>query len=125
VLKAPATDPVGIGSAATFNITVTASGTSDSTSVTLSDTLPPRPIGSFWTLMGTDQSFCDLTANVLTCSFGTMAPGDIRSIAVSTIAASTDLLLGIDNTATVVTTAVDSNPANNISAAHIMVISVE
>jgi uncharacterized surface anchored protein len=95
---------------------VSASGTGDSTNVTLSDTLP----AGTWTLGGTNASSCTLVGSALSCSFGTMASGTSKTITVSRTSTSNDCPTPITNTANVNATG-DSNLANNASTASIAV----
>jgi hypothetical protein len=114
VLKTAEMAMVPVGSQATYNIMVMAGGTGNSANVMLNDPLPPRPVGSSWTLTGTDANSCNITSNILNCNFGTMAAGTSRSISVSTTVVVSDAGVGFDNTATVTAT-VDTNPTNNAS----------
>jgi uncharacterized repeat protein (TIGR01451 family) len=66
-------DPMG------FTITVTNNGDATANIVTLSDTLPVYPEFS-WSVSGTDAAACVLTAGVLSCNFGDMSPGAVKTI---------------------------------------------
>ena len=114
VTKTAALDTVGVGGEATYNITVMAGGTGSSTNVTLIDILPTRPVDSPWTLSGPDASNCMISSDILTCTFGTMASGTTKTIAVSTTVVASDCLTGFDNTATVRADN-DTNLTNNSS----------
>jgi uncharacterized repeat protein (TIGR01451 family) len=110
VLKTALTPTVSAGSTATYELKVTAGGPGPSTSVTLTDTLPP---GLTWSVGGPDAASCAIGSGVLTCGFGAMAPGTTRRVTVSatTTAASCP---AIQNTATV-TAEGDRDPSNNSS----------
>ncbi len=66
-------DPMG------FTITVTNNGDATANSVTLSDTLPVYPAFS-WSVSGTDAAACALTGGALSCNFGEMPPGAVKTI---------------------------------------------
>lgn len=115
VLKTTSTPSVTAGSPVSYSIVVSAGGTGNSDNVVLTDTLPS---GFSWTVGGTDAGACSPASpiaggNVLTCNFGTMAPGASKSITLTapTTAASCGT---INNTATVAAL-LDINPNNNSS----------
>ena len=111
---------VDAGSAAIFDIVVTAGGTGSSTGVVLTDDLSGT--GLSWAVSGADASACspNPAAAVLTCTFGTMASGTTKSVTLTATTSRTDCPTGLSNTATVAAT-VDSNPNNNSSTATVAV----
>jgi uncharacterized repeat protein (TIGR01451 family) len=66
-------DPIG------FTITVTNNGDATANTVTLSDPLPVYPEFS-WSVSGTDAAACVLTGGALSCNFGDMPPGAVKTI---------------------------------------------
>jgi uncharacterized repeat protein (TIGR01451 family) len=107
---------VDAGSAAIFDITVTAGGTGSSTGVVLTDDLSGT--GLSWAVSGADAAACspNPASAVLTCTFGTMASGTTKSITLTATTSKADCSTGLSNTATVTAT-VDSNSSNNSSTA--------
>lgn len=66
-------DPVG------FTITVTNNGGGIANSVALTDTVPTAAELS-WSVSGTDAAACTITAGVVSCNFGDMSPGAVKTI---------------------------------------------
>jgi uncharacterized repeat protein (TIGR01451 family) len=66
-------DPVG------FTIEVTNNGNGIANAVTLTDTLPTAGELS-WSVSGTDAAACTITAGVVSCNFGDMSPGTVKTI---------------------------------------------
>jgi len=66
-------DPVG------FTITINNNGDDIASSVTLTDTLPTAAELS-WSVGGTDAASCTITAGVVSCNFGDMTPGAVKTI---------------------------------------------
>jgi uncharacterized repeat protein (TIGR01451 family) len=66
-------DPIG------FTISITNYSGDIASSVTLTDTLP-IDIGISWSVSGTDAASCTITAGVLSCNFGDISPGAVRTI---------------------------------------------
>jgi uncharacterized repeat protein (TIGR01451 family)/MYXO-CTERM domain-containing protein len=81
-----------------FTITVTNNGEGVATDVTVSDTLPTNP-GLSWT-EDPDLAECSITAGVLTCDFGDLAPGESASVHITSDTDATTCGT-VDNTATV------------------------
>lgn len=69
-------DPVG------FTIAITNNGNGIANNVTLTDTVPTAAELS-WSVSGTDAAACTITAGVVSCNFGDMAPGAVKTIRVS------------------------------------------
>src|SRR3954467_6147075 len=67
-------DPIG------YTITVTNSGAGTATNVVVTDTLPTNA-GLSWTIAGgTGAADCAIAQGVLTCNFGSMAPGASKTV---------------------------------------------
>ncbi len=115
VVKTTTTPTIIAGATATYNVVVTANGTSNSTNVVLTDTLPAF---LSWTVGGTDKASCSPASPVaggttLTCNFGTMAPQATKSITLTATTSAANCP-AINNTATVSSDA-DTNSTNNTS----------
>ena len=91
VVKTPDAQTVSAGSPISFTVVVTNSGTGVATGVTLNDPLPggtgvdwaigAQPAGDPCSITGSP------TSETLTCSFGSMAPGDVRTVTVTSATA--------------------------------------
>lgn len=94
---------IGVEDFVVFSIVVTSTGASTAEDVTLNDTLPGIPEVS-WSITGGDgQGSCQLDDdNVLSCSYGDMAPGSSFTVEVSTSATSPDSCGAYTNVATAV-----------------------
>lgn len=115
VVKSTGTPSVAAGASVAYSITVTAGGTGLSEGVTLTDVLPT---GLVWTVGGPNAGDCSPASPIaggttLTCAFGTMAPGDTRTITL-TATTTTANCPSISNTATVSARS-DTNAGNNSS----------
>ena len=109
VEKSTTTPTVNADDQVSYTITVAAGGSGDSTSVTLSDTLPS---GIDWSVEAPAGVTCDTSLNgVLTCDLGTMASGDSASIILTGTAGPEDCGT-LENTATV-SASVDVASGNN------------
>ena len=108
VEKSTSTPVVNAGEQVSYDITVSAGGTGDSTNVSLNDSMPA---GITWSLSGPDASDCGIAAGTLTCNFGTMHAGDSKAITLTGIADTGDCP-SITNSATV-TSDVDVDTSNN------------
>jgi uncharacterized repeat protein (TIGR01451 family) len=105
VSKSTTTPVVSAGDTVSYDLTVTAGGTGNSTNVQLTDTLPP---GLSWTVTGPDAAACAPASPVpggttLTCTYGTLSPGDKRNITVTAVTTGANCG-AISNTATVTDT---------------------
>jgi uncharacterized repeat protein (TIGR01451 family)/fimbrial isopeptide formation D2 family protein len=82
---------VNAGDSVSYDLMVRASGTGDSTGVSLTDELPA---GIDWSLSGADMVDCAIDKSgmpqVLGCDFGTMHAGESRSVTVSGLAGPED-----------------------------------
>ena len=110
---------IDAGDPATFTIKVTNLGPAQATGVVLTDTLPA---GS-WTIGGPDMAACSIGAgNILSCSFGTLASGETRTVTVTRATTKADCGT-IQNTATVsATNEPASKNGNNSDAGEIDVL---
>ena len=111
---------VTAGQAATYAITVTNSGPSDSAQVTFNDTLPTGTTFASYT-QNTGPAFtCTLPpagqGGTLSCSRAPLAAGATATFTVVLNVAS-DAIGTVSNTATLVVVTPDSNPNNNTSTA--------
>jgi uncharacterized repeat protein (TIGR01451 family) len=71
---------VNAGDTIGYTITVTNSGAGSASNVVVTDTLPTND-GLSWTIDGgTGAADCSITSGVLTCTFGTMAPGTTKTV---------------------------------------------
>lgn len=74
---------ISAGSTARFEMTVTSNGNATVNDVTLTDTLPTDP-GLVWTVESvTGGGTCAIAGSTLTCSFGSLAPGQTRTVVIS------------------------------------------
>jgi uncharacterized repeat protein (TIGR01451 family) len=87
--------PITAGDTASFTITVTNDGPGTATSVTVSDT--PLPAGISWNDNSAD---CSISSGALSCSFGNLTSGSVRSVVVSGATDAADCGT-LNNTATV------------------------
>ena len=106
-------DPVTLGTSQniSYSITVTNSGPSTATNVTLTDALDPSFTFVFATVSPPAQGTCSQSAGTVTCNLNTFNAGTSAfvTIQVTPTAPSTS----ISNTANVTATQPDPNPANN------------
>lgn len=72
-------ETVSTGDEISFTITITNNGDHIASSVTLSDTLP-LAIELSWLVDGTDAASCTIAAGIVSCSFGDMTPGAVKTI---------------------------------------------
>ncbi len=119
VVKTAADPTIIRGDNASFTIVVTSIGNATATGVTLND---PLPSGIAWSQDSTD---CSISSGVLTCTFGSLAPGASKTVHVSGSTANT-ACGQLSNTVTVAAT---NEPAdmrgNNTSTATISVACAE
>lgn len=109
VTKTASSGTINAGDTATFTIEVENHGNATAENVTLSDTLPTVTNG--WTLGGADAASCSIVSNVLSCSFGDLAPGATRTITVSTTTTPAECTT-LNNTVTV---SADNEPDDLLS----------
>ncbi|MGH2357195.1 MAG: SpaA isopeptide-forming pilin-related protein [Candidatus Limnocylindria bacterium] len=122
VTKDAEVDPITSGDQASFEVTVTASGTGDSENVVLTDL---NDTGHDWTVSGADAGACaDTTVahgETLTCDFGTVPNGESRTVTITMTSNADDCALGIENTA-VITADADVDESDNSDSASIEVL---
>ncbi len=113
-----ATPPlVGVESFVTFSIVLASTGDAPAEDVTLTDTLPGIP-GVSWSITGGDgQDACQLDVDVLSCTFGDMAPGSSFTVDVSTSATSSASCGAFTNVATA--DASNTSPASDDAEAEV------
>lgn len=97
-------DPVLIGNFLQYRVTVTNTGPSQATGVTLIDTLP----ASFNYEL--DTAGCTVAGQQLTCALGTLAVGAVRNINIFATPTTAGVFI---NSADVNANEVDTNPSNN------------
>ena len=103
--------PVFPGDPATFTIVLTNLGPGAATGVTLDDQLPTGT----WTKGGANGGDCTIVANLLHCTFGTVASGGTRTVTVTKTAVTADCA-NIHNDVTVGATNEPSGVLDNNSA---------
>jgi len=115
-------ETVSPGDPISFTITIANNGDGMASSVTLTDTLP-TDTGLAWSVGGTDGASCTTTAGVVSCNFGDMPPGAVKTIRLTspTPSASPDdaSCPTISNTATVMA---DNQPEGRSATASTKVL---
>jgi uncharacterized repeat protein (TIGR01451 family) len=112
VLSKAATSPTPLGGVVTYTLTVTNRGPDTATNVQLAD---PAPAAVTYLSASPSQGSCALTAALVTCSLGTLAPGQTVTIAVTGRATRVGQH---PNTATVTGEGGrEQNPADNVASA--------
>lgn len=105
VVKTDAPDPQAAGAPVSYTFTVTNYGPAPATTVTVSDTLPAG------TSVIASSAGCSVSAGVLSCAIGTLAPG--ASTAVGVTLATPPVAGILSNTVIVSATEPDPVPGNN------------
>jgi uncharacterized repeat protein (TIGR01451 family) len=112
--KTAADDNINAGETASFTITTTNDGPGTATNVVTTDTLPG---GITW---AEDSSDCSISSGVLTCNWGNVTSGTVKTVHVS--GATTASNCGtLNNTAWVSATNEGTNRADNSDSASIVV----
>lgn len=100
-----------------FTTVVSSLGTANATNVTLVDELPELEDDHHgWTLSGDAADDCVLVNRTVTCTFGTLAPGENRTLVVSALQCEIGCGADLVNTA-VVSADQDADSSNNEAAA--------
>ena len=113
VAKVDSADPVDAGTGFSYTVTVTNSGSSDATDVSLVDVLPPELT---YISASPDQGSCGEVAGTVTCGLGTIVSGDSVDV-VMAVAVPADAAAGtITNNASVSTTTLDPVAGNDAAS---------
>ncbi|MCS7006481.1 MAG: DUF11 domain-containing protein [Gaiellaceae bacterium] len=116
VVEKTATSPTPLNGTVTYTLTVTNRGPDTATSVQLAD---PAPAGVQYQSASASQGTCTVTAALVTCSLGTIAPGQVVTVTVTGRATATGTHV---NTATVSGQGGrETNPADNTDSAQTVV----
>jgi uncharacterized repeat protein (TIGR01451 family) len=111
VIVSDAPDPVSVGNALTYTITLKDNGPDTATSVTLTDTLPSS---ATYVSATSTQGSCSRSGDTITCAIDTLANGASATI---TIVVTPTTAGAITNTVDVTCNETDSNTANNTATA--------
>ena len=112
VIAKDATSPTPLNGTVTYTMTVTNKGPDTATSVQLAD---PAPAGITYLTASSSQGTCVVTASLVTCDLGTIAPGQVVTITVTGRATQVGQHT---NTATVTGSGGgEANPADNVDTA--------
>jgi uncharacterized repeat protein (TIGR01451 family) len=112
VVTKQATSPTKLHGTVHYALTVTNKGPDTATNVQLAD---PAPAGITYLTATTSQGTCTVTASLITCDLGTLAPGQTVTIEVT---GRSDTVGSHTNTATVTGSGgTEANPADNTASA--------
>jgi uncharacterized repeat protein (TIGR01451 family) len=116
VTKVDSPDPVAAGHEMTYDVTITNNGPSTAWDVTLIDTLPDEVI-FLGTTISSGSGTCvliNLPPNTVSCDLNDLDPGDFVTVYIHVLV-DPEVPVGtvFTNTATVSSSALDGNPANN------------
>jgi uncharacterized repeat protein (TIGR01451 family) len=109
-------DPAVIGQPFTYTITVTNTGPTDATAVTLTNLLPA---GFTWASMAQSIGACTLEGRLVTCDLGTVSVGTVANVIIVGIAEAAGTLT---NQTGVTRGEIDPVPANNVVATRTTVL---
>jgi uncharacterized repeat protein (TIGR01451 family) len=110
-VKVASPNPVPVGGAVTYTITVTNNGPSTATGVTMTDTLP---VGVSFVSVSPGQPTCVQAAGTVTCGLGTLANGASATVTIVAIVNVSGTLM---NVATVTGNEPDLVPGNGVATA--------
>jgi uncharacterized repeat protein (TIGR01451 family) len=112
VIVKSASSPTPLNGVVNYTMTVTNKGPDTATNVQLAD---PAPVGITYLTVNTSQGTCNMTPSLITCSLGTIAPGQAVTINVTARATAVGTHT---NTATVTGQGGrETNPADNVDDA--------
>jgi uncharacterized repeat protein (TIGR01451 family) len=111
--KADTPDPVNVGGALTYTLTVTNNGSTPATVVTLTD---PLPSSVAFNSSSTTQGSCAQSSGTVTCSLGTLNASASATVTI-TVIPGPGAAPAVTNTATVSSAEADANPADNSASA--------
>jgi uncharacterized repeat protein (TIGR01451 family) len=112
VIVKEASSPTPINGIVNYTLTVTNRGPDTATNVQIAD---PAPSGIVYLTASPSQGTCNLTPSLITCSLGTIAPGQTVWIAITARATTVGTH---ENTATVTGSGGrETNPADNVDSA--------
>jgi LPXTG-site transpeptidase (sortase) family protein len=114
-----------VGDTVTFTLVVTNEGTADAADVVLTDTVPSF-LDISAVLISPSPPSCPglscVSGNTITIAFGTVTPVEVFTVTVTTIVNSSASPPGGTNQVSLVTSSLDSDPANNIDAALLTIV---
>lgn len=113
--KTATPDPVYVGEALAYTITVSNHGPANATTVILTDILPAVTFEQ----ATPSQGACTESGGVVTCELGDLAVGDSATILIEVNAPMTEVTL--TNTVEVDATEIDSDPTNNVASVDVEV----
>ncbi len=114
--KEASDDPAVVNTPFTYALTVTNSGTTTATSVTVVD---PIPAGLAVTTPTASQGACSVVAGHAVCVVGTLAPAQSVTITIPATATTAGL---VTNTATVSSAQIELTPADNTASQSTMIV---
>jgi len=114
-----------VGDTVTFTLVVTNEGTADADDVVLTDTVPSF-LDISAVLISPSPPSCPglscVSGNTITIDFGTVTPSEVFTVTVTTVVNSSASPPGGTNQVSLVTSSVDSDPANNIDSAFLTIV---
>ena len=117
IVKTGTPNPVTVGQALTYVLTITNNGPSAATNVVVSD---PVPLGAVLQSATPSAGGNCTTGAVVTCTFASLAAGATATVVIIVTAPSTPGIL--TNTAVVSSSVADPNPGNNTSTTNTTVV---